>query len=66
LENLQKLGKQNALNGYEVVRAIHLESDAFSVENDLLTPTLKSRRPNLRRKYTDVIAQLYAENAHLK
>lgn len=35
------------LNGIEQVRAIHLEKEPFSVENDLLTPSMKLRRPQV-------------------
>lgn len=41
------------------VKAIYLTSDAFSVENGLLTPTLKARRPQLRAHYASVINDLY-------
>jgi long-chain acyl-CoA synthetase len=33
------------------VRDIHLSPIAFTVENDLLTPTLKSKRPQLILAY---------------
>ena len=59
LSDLQKFGKENKLNSIEQVKAIHLESQAFSVENGLLTPTLKSKRPQLRLKYKDIIKALY-------
>ncbi|VDM23836.1 unnamed protein product, partial [Toxocara canis] len=59
LEELLKIGKENQLNSIEQVKAIYLTSDPFSVENGLLTPTLKAKRPQLRAFYADVIDNLY-------
>uniref|UniRef100_A0A915AGU2 Long-chain-fatty-acid--CoA ligase n=1 Tax=Parascaris univalens TaxID=6257 RepID=A0A915AGU2_PARUN len=59
LDELQKIGKENGLNSIEQVKAVYLTSDAFSVENGLLTPTLKARRPQLRAHYANVINDLY-------
>ena len=36
------------LQGFEKVRGIILEAEPFSVENNLLTPTLKLKRPQLQ------------------
>ncbi|GAQ82914.1 Long-Chain Acyl-CoA Synthetase [Klebsormidium nitens] len=49
-----------ALKGFEVIRAVHLDPEPFSVDNDLLTPTFKSKRPQLKKKYGDIIEKLYA------
>ncbi|WP_167632083.1 AMP-dependent synthetase/ligase [Mariprofundus ferrooxydans] len=48
------------LNGFEQVRRIHLISEPFSIENDLLTPTLKIKRRNVYEQYAEVLAGLYA------
>lgn len=62
LKDLQKLGKSLKLNSIEQVKAIYIETELFSVENGLLTPTLKSKRPQLRLKYKDIMSDLYKNN----
>ena len=43
-ESLNETAKEAKLRGFEIAKAIHLDSELFSVENDLLTPTFKSKR----------------------
>ena len=43
------------------MRAVHLEPNAYSVEDDLLTPTFKLKRPQLQKKYQAIIDALYKE-----
>uniref|UniRef100_A0A0K0F7J9 Long-chain-fatty-acid--CoA ligase n=1 Tax=Strongyloides venezuelensis TaxID=75913 RepID=A0A0K0F7J9_STRVS len=59
LEELRAIGKEMKLNGIEQVKAIYIDSDPFTVENGLLTPTLKSKRPQLRARYNEVIKEMY-------
>ena len=40
-----------ALQGFEQVRRIHVDSEPFSVENGLTTPTFKHKRPQLQQHY---------------
>ncbi|ELV11443.1 Long-chain-fatty-acid--CoA ligase 6 [Tupaia chinensis] len=42
------------------VKAIHIHSDMFSVQNGLLTPTLKAKRPELREYFKKQIEELYS------
>jgi long-chain acyl-CoA synthetase len=60
LHDLQTTAKAKRLATFEIPRAVHLEPTPFSVENDLLTPTFKLKRHEVRAKYRDVVAQLYA------
>ncbi|KAJ2163546.1 medium-chain fatty acid-CoA ligase faa2 [Coemansia sp. RSA 562] len=54
-------GRSNDLKGFEIPKNIFLESDPFSVENDILTPTLKVKRPIAKARYLQTIAQLYQQ-----
>jgi long-chain acyl-CoA synthetase len=40
------LAKENKLSGLEKPKDIHLSSEAFTIENDQLTPTFKLKRNN--------------------
>lgn len=42
---LQEEGRVAQLRGFEQVQAIHLHPEPFAVENNLLTPTFKLKRP---------------------
>ena len=39
------------LQGFEQVRKLHVDSEPFSVENGLTTPTFKHKRPQLLKHY---------------
>ncbi|CAN0284173.1 unnamed protein product, partial [Discosporangium mesarthrocarpum] len=41
------------------VKAIHLEPNPFSVENNMLTPTFKLKRAEAQATYYGVIKSLY-------
>ena len=51
--------KANKLKGFEMIRGIHIENDPFTIENGLLTPTHKTKRPVLQQKYKSILEQLY-------
>uniref|UniRef100_A0A9L0JSZ9 Long-chain-fatty-acid--CoA ligase n=1 Tax=Equus asinus TaxID=9793 RepID=A0A9L0JSZ9_EQUAS len=60
LEDMVSLGKEGGLHSFEQVKAIHIHSDMFSVQNGLLTPTLKAKRPELREYFKKQIEDLYS------
>lgn len=48
---------------YARVRAVYLTLEPWSAENGLLTPTLKLKRPEVKKRFADEIAKLYGEQA---
>ena len=60
LEELTKTGKEAKLKGFEMVKAVHLDAEPFSVENDLMTPSMKVKRPQLSVRYKKEIDAMYA------
>uniref|UniRef100_A0A8C0WPM1 Long-chain-fatty-acid--CoA ligase n=1 Tax=Castor canadensis TaxID=51338 RepID=A0A8C0WPM1_CASCN len=60
LDDMVRLGKESGLHSFEQVKAIHIHCDMFSVQNGLLTPTLKAKRPELREYFRKQIEELYS------
>ncbi|RCH98973.1 hypothetical protein CU097_014361 [Rhizopus azygosporus] len=59
LAQMDRVGKLSGLRGFEFAKAIHLEPEPFTIENDLLTPTFKVKRPQAKKHFEAQIAQLY-------
>ncbi|XP_066094744.1 long-chain-fatty-acid--CoA ligase 5 isoform X1 [Saccopteryx bilineata] len=59
LEDMQKIGKEGGLKSFEQVKSILLHSEPFSIENGLLTPTLKAKRGELAKYFQTQINSLY-------
>ena len=51
---------QDKLNGFEKAKKFLLSPEAFSVENNLLTPTFKLKRKETREKYQAEIDKMYS------
>jgi len=59
LQDIENISRNFGLNGYEIPKEIALISEPFSIENELLTPTFKNKRIQIRRHFSDVINKLY-------
>lgn len=53
------MAKTNKLSGLEKIKAIYLTSDPFSIENDILTPTMKIKRNIAHKVYAEQIDEMY-------
>lgn len=60
-ESLNRVAKEQKLNGYEYIKAFYLEKDPFTIENDLLTPTFKLKRHQARIYYAKQLDSLYKQ-----
>ncbi|OHT03669.1 AMP-binding enzyme family protein [Tritrichomonas foetus] len=60
MKQLNDLGKKHGLFGYQFVKAIHIDSNEWTIENNLLTPTFKYKRKAIGDHYKDEIESLYA------
>ncbi|XP_063131132.1 long-chain-fatty-acid--CoA ligase 1 isoform X3 [Rattus norvegicus] len=60
LEDMVKLGKNAGLKPFEQVKGIAVHPELFSIDNGLLTPTLKAKRPELRNYFRSQIDELYS------
>ncbi|UYV67009.1 hypothetical protein LAZ67_4003652 [Cordylochernes scorpioides] len=59
LEDMSSVGKKEGLKSYEQVKDIYLFSEGFSIKNELLTPTLKTKRPELKKYFAGQIEAMY-------
>uniref|UniRef100_A0A8C5EJA5 Long-chain-fatty-acid--CoA ligase n=1 Tax=Gouania willdenowi TaxID=441366 RepID=A0A8C5EJA5_GOUWI len=59
LEDILNLGKGAGLKSFEQVRDITLITEMFSVQNGLLTPTLKAKRTEIYKRFKEQLDQLY-------
>ena len=60
LSLLQARAAEQKLKGFEVVKAVHLAHEQFSVDNGLMTPTFKLKRAPLLEAFQSEIDAMYA------
>ncbi|EGG20097.1 fatty acyl-CoA synthetase [Cavenderia fasciculata] len=65
MDSLEVSAKGANLQSFEKMKHIHLEDTAFSEENNLMTPSFKPKRPQLKEHYESIIANLYKEYKQL-
>ncbi|XP_031548870.1 long-chain-fatty-acid--CoA ligase 1-like [Actinia tenebrosa] len=58
-KSVTDIGKECNLNSLEQIKGIYLHDEPFSIENNLLTPTLKKKRPPLVKLFRKQIDALY-------
>ncbi|XP_048235763.1 long chain acyl-CoA synthetase 7, peroxisomal isoform X1 [Ricinus communis] len=65
LADMDEVGKEAQLRGFEFAKAVTLVPEPFSLENGLLTPTFKIKRPRAKEYFEKAISNMYAETATL-
>ncbi|KAJ6827157.1 long chain acyl-CoA synthetase 2 [Iris pallida] len=66
LDELNKTARAQQLRGFEMLKAVHLETMPFDMDRDLITPTFKLKRPQLLKYYKDRVDELYQEAKGVK
>uniref|UniRef100_A0A3B6KE69 Long-chain-fatty-acid--CoA ligase n=1 Tax=Triticum aestivum TaxID=4565 RepID=A0A3B6KE69_WHEAT len=61
LADMDSIGKEAQLRGFEFAKAVTLVAEPFTVENGLLTPTFKVKRPQAKAYFTKELADMYAQ-----
>ena len=61
LKELQDLSKKNGLKGFETVKSIRLHPKLMTVEEGLLTPTMKACRDKIGKYFEGYIGEMYGE-----
>ncbi|KAK9364600.1 eukaryotic long-chain fatty acid CoA synthetase (LC-FACS) [Lipomyces kononenkoae] len=61
LREMDRIAKKANFQGYERVKNLVLKIDPFNFDNDLLTPSMKTKRAESVRYYRDDIDMMYAE-----
>ena len=62
-KDMDREASASGLLGFERARVILLHHVAFSVENNMLTPTFKLKRPEARKAFASEIERMYAESS---
>jgi long-chain acyl-CoA synthetase len=52
------------LAGYEQIRDLRLLIEDFTLENGLLTPTLKVKRKEVERRFSQLVDDMYQKAGH--
>ena len=59
LKDLEIIGKKGDLKGFELVKKIFLCKEGFTIENNLLTPTLKIKSYEIKKRFKKEIDDMY-------
>lgn len=51
IDNLLELAKANKFSGLEKIKKLYLTADPMTIENDILTPTMKIKRNIAKKVY---------------
>ena len=61
LAEMDAAGRDAQLRGFEFVKAVTLVLEPFTLENGLLTPTFKVKRPQAKEYFAKAISDMYSE-----
>lgn len=59
-DDFNKIAASNKFSGLEKIKQVHLTLDPFTIESDLLTPTMKIKRAVAEKRFANEIEKLYS------
>ena len=59
IKEMDSFGRKNGLKGFEIPKQIFLFKDKFSVENQIITPTMKMKRHVAKKFFEKEINKMY-------
>jgi len=63
MKALATIAEDAKLPHFQVPKRVILATGPWNVDNELVTPTMKLRRPNVIKRYGDVLANAISETA---
>lgn len=63
LTDITDIGKKAGLKSFEQVKDLYIHPELFTIENGLLTPTLKTKRPDCKKRFISQIDSMYRQLA---
>lgn len=66
LTELNSHVRESDLQGFEKLHNLHFDFEPLKIEDEVLTPTLKLKRNNARKKFHGILKQLYEEGSLVK
>ena len=61
IKEMDTYGRNNGLTGFELPKKIYLFKERFSVENQIITPTMKIKRHIAKKMFEEQINKMYEE-----
>ena len=61
ISEVELCSKRASLHGFEIPKAIYVETEMFSEKSGLLTPTQKLKRVGARDRYQPILDDLYRQ-----
>jgi len=61
LDEMNRLATENKFSGLERIKKVYITLEPFTIENDILTPTMKIKRNIAKKMFIDQISAMYAE-----
>ena len=61
LNDMDVISRKYDLKGFEIPKKIYLSKEEFTIENNMMTPTMKLKYNEIKKKYINELEELYKE-----